>query len=139
MANDQSAVDQDLQNFMFKSFQDKISHLHLVTDQEKQQDIDNKFRDLVTKTVKFARVICTQRAQFELLFPEPKKYGWNKSEEDDCKTNLDHDYADGDERAGRVWYMIKPGLYKIGDGNGNRFDAQLILRKAVVQLDGDED
>jgi hypothetical protein len=98
--------------------------------------LENKLSQLLTKGVTFAQLLMEQRAIFKLLVPGFKEFGPVKEKDDEFRENYGGcNLSEKDEEIeGPVWFLIKPGLVKIGTGRGSKLSEITVLKKALVEL-----
>ena len=81
----------------------------------------------------FKRTLMQQRAVFEMFVPDPRD-GENKAQDDKYLSN---DVEEEEKAAGKIWFVMKPGLIKRGTGRGTNFndlDTETVIVPAFVQL-----
>lgn len=102
----------------------------------RKQLIDNKMDQLLTRALSFAQLLIQQRAIFKLLVPSLEEYGHVKKENDTFRENSGSSNLSelDDEVGGPVWFLVKPGLVKLGTGQGSKLEQKTVLKKALVEL-----
>lgn len=92
-----------------------------------------KIKRMIEDAENFKRKLMQQRAVFETFVPDPRS-GENKAQDDEILSN---NVEDDGKAAGKIWFVIKPGLIKRGTGRGTDFNdsaAQTVIMPAFVQL-----
>ncbi|KAF2463991.1 uncharacterized protein BDR25DRAFT_362203 [Lindgomyces ingoldianus] len=71
-------------------------------------DAERKLTPMLNAATEFGQILAKQRAIFELWEPEKAE----KKVDDQSKTNVDDAYDESEEREGKCWFVIRPGLVK---------------------------
>lgn len=91
---------------------------------------EKKVSSMFEAAIQLSQIVAQQRAIFELWEPESA----TKRANDPAKTNVDRAYDETEEREGKIWFLIQPGLVKWGTGKGTCLMSYTVLAKAVVEL-----
>ncbi|KAH8659362.1 hypothetical protein BGZ60DRAFT_517945 [Tricladium varicosporioides] len=108
-----------------------VDHLGYGNIDKSRVPISNMLRDAES----FKRILMRQRAAFEIFVPHPQRDEKTKGKDDKCLVN---NVEEEGKTAGKISFVMKPGLRKRGTGRGTDFDdpenTRVIVR-AFVQLE----